>query len=191
MKTKITITILAAAALACGQEKAAKAAPAKTSSTASPVPAGAEQVDAYTYRYTDVKGKVWIYHQTPFGFAKYEDPATAKAPASASQSGVKLPAEAQRIDDSSYRYRDAQGKSWIYTQTPFGFTRAEEGAVNKPAEMADTNPVKIRDLGDSYEFVKTSPFGQSRWTRKKSELAPEERAMVNQSRAGVAKQETR
>jgi len=193
IKTNIAIMILTGATLVSGQQKAdAKPAPAKSSSSATAVPAGAEQVDAYTWRFKDAKGKVWLYHQTPFGFAKYEDPATA-APAqtSASQAGVKLPAGAQKITDGSYRYKDAQGKTWIYSQTPFGFNRSEEGAAPKAVEVADTNPVKVRDLGDSYEFVKTSPFGQSRWTRKKSELAPEEQQMVEQSRAGVAKQETR
>jgi len=186
--------IFAGATLVCAQQKAdAKPAPAKSSSSATAVPAGAEQVDAYSWRYTDAKGKVWLYHQTPFGFSKYEDPATAApAQASASQAGVKLPAGAQKITDSTYRYKDAQGKTWIYAQTPFGFSRSEEGAATaKPVEVADTNPVKVRDLGDSYEFVKTSPFGQSRWTRKKSELGAEEQQMVEQSRVGVAKQETR
>jgi hypothetical protein len=193
MKIKIALTILTGAALAYAQQKTdAKSAPAKTADSASAVPAGAERVDAYTYRYTDAKGKIWIYHQTPFGYSKYEDPATAKAPAAASQSGVKLPADAQRIDDSTYRYRDAQGKTWIYAQTPFGFSRSEESATAKPVQAADSNPVKVRDLGDSYEFVKTSPFGQSRWTRKKTDLSADERDMVNQSQTdATTKQETR
>jgi hypothetical protein len=193
MKIRIAITILAGAALACAQQKTdAKSAPAKTADSASAVPAGAERVDAYTYRYTDAKGKIWIYHQTPFGYSKYEDPATAKAPTAASQSGVKLPADAQRIDDSTYRYRDAQGKTWIYAQTPFGFSRSEESATPKPVQASDSNPVKVRDLGDSYEFVKTSPFGQSRWTRKKTDLSADERDMVNQNQTDpTTKQETR
>jgi hypothetical protein len=193
MKTQISIMILAGAALAFGQQKTdTKPVPAKkTDSASSTVPAGAERVDAYTYRYTDAKGTTWIYRQTPFGYSKYEDPASAKAPAAASQSGVKLPADAQRIDDSSYRYRDAQGKTWIYSQTPFGFSRAEEGTKpQQPVQASDTNPVKVRDLGDSYEFVKTSPFGQSRWTRKKTDLNQDEREMVTQSQSSADRQES-
>ncbi len=188
MKTKIAIMILSGAALVCGQQKAD---PARSSGQATVIPAGAERVDAYTYRYTDAKGKTWMYRQTPFGISKYEDPDSGKAASADSQSGVKLPSGAQKIDDSSYRYRDAQGKTWIYTRTPFGFSRSEEGAAKPVEVVAETNPVKVRDLGDSYEFVKSSPFGQSRWTRKKSELTPDEREMVNHGQAGVAKQETR
>jgi hypothetical protein len=189
MKTKIAIMILAAAALACGQPPADSKPPSAKPGKPS-IPAGAVQVDAYTYRYTDAKGKIWIYHQTPFGIGKYEDPDSAKTPAAASQAGVKLPAGAQRIDDLTYRYQDAQGKAWIYRQTPFGFNRAEESAlaktaVAKTAEVPDANPVKVRDLGDSYEFVKNTPFGPSRWTRKKSELGQDERDMVNQSHAAA------
>ncbi|HME08700.1 MAG TPA: hypothetical protein VKG25_16710 [Bryobacteraceae bacterium] len=193
MKTKIVIMILSGALLVCGQQKADPAKPSgSTIPAGAAIPAGAERVDAYTYRHTDAKGKTWIYRQTPFGVSKYEDPDTAKVSNSDSQSGVKLPSGAQKVDDSSYRYRDAQGKTWIYSRTPFGFSRAEEvSTMAKQAEMADSNPVKVRDLGDSYEFVKGSPFGQSRWTRKKSELTSEEREMVNQGQAGVAKQETR
>src|SRR5271165_330445 len=197
MKMKIAITILAGAALAYSQQKIdaktapAKSAPVKTADDATAtVPAGAQRVDAYTYRYTDAKGKTWIYHQTPFGYGKYEDPATAKTPAAASQSGAKLPADAQRIDDSTYRYKDAQGKTWIYAQTPFGFSRSEEGVTPKSVQNVDSNPVKVRDLGDSYEFVKATPFGQSRWTTKKSDLNADEREMVNQSQTAAATKES-
>ena len=48
------------------------------------IPAGAKQVDAATYTFTDAQGKKWIYRKTPFGLARLEDkPADTPAPAPA------------------------------------------------------------------------------------------------------------
>jgi hypothetical protein len=41
--------------------------------------------------------------------------------------------------------------------------------------------VAVTDLGDSYRFEKKTPFGQSSWTRKKSELTDEEKAYTEQT----------
>ena len=37
------------------------------------IPAGAVEVEPYIYRYTDPKGKNWIYRKTPFGVVRIED----------------------------------------------------------------------------------------------------------------------
>src|SRR5713226_1052451 len=39
------------------------------------IPAGAVEVEPYTYRYTDAQGKKWIYRKTPFGISRAEDKA--------------------------------------------------------------------------------------------------------------------
>ena len=40
-----------------------------------------------------------------------------------------------------------------------------------------SQPIAVTDLGDSFRFEKKTPFGASTWTRKKSELTDEEKAL--------------
>lgn len=35
------------------------------------IPAGAREVEPYTYTYTDAQGTQWMYRQTPFGVTKW------------------------------------------------------------------------------------------------------------------------
>jgi len=37
------------------------------------IPAGAKEVQPYTYSYTDAAGSKWMYRQTPFGVTKWQD----------------------------------------------------------------------------------------------------------------------
>ncbi|HUJ22657.1 MAG TPA: hypothetical protein VLX58_14090 [Bryobacteraceae bacterium] len=52
-----------------------KSKPAPTAKKVEPVtiPAGAVEVEPYTYRYTDTAGKSWLYRKTPFGVTRMED----------------------------------------------------------------------------------------------------------------------
>jgi|HubBroStandDraft_6_1064221.scaffolds.fasta_scaffold237378_2 hypothetical protein len=103
----------------------------------------------------------------------------AKAQPAATQS---IPAGAKLVEPGLYRYTDSNGKTWNYRQTPFGISKWEE--TSTPAaqpEPAAKNPVAVTDLGDSYRFEKKTPFGQSSWTRKKSELTDEEKAYTEQT----------
>lgn len=36
------------------------------------IPAGAREVEPYTYAYTDAAGHQWMYRQTPFGVTKWQ-----------------------------------------------------------------------------------------------------------------------
>ncbi|MBI1787375.1 MAG: hypothetical protein HYR60_07470 [Acidobacteria bacterium] len=76
--TRLLLVVVAAMVVAGAEKKAPVAAPAK-----SEVPAGATQVDGNTYRFTDPKGKNWVYRKTPFGWAKAEEKPgeTAASPA--------------------------------------------------------------------------------------------------------------
>ncbi|MGH9719012.1 MAG: hypothetical protein ACRD8O_02280 [Bryobacteraceae bacterium] len=62
--------MLAMAALAEQKTTAKKPVPAPRPLA---IPAGAKEVDAGTYTYTDAKGKKWIYRKTPFGVSRFED----------------------------------------------------------------------------------------------------------------------
>jgi hypothetical protein len=95
-----------------------------------------------------------------------------------------IPAGAKLVEPNLYRYTDSDGKTWNYRQTPFGISKWEETSTPaaQPApesSQAKSVPVVVTDLGDSYRFEKKTPFGQSTWTRKKSELTDEEKALTN------------
>ena len=93
-----------------------------------------------------------------------------------------VPADAQEIQPYLYRYTDAQGKKWLYRQTPFGLSKWEDKPVDAAAAAAraaeNSVPVTVVDLGDSYRFEKETPFGLTHWVRRKAELTEAESALV-------------
>jgi hypothetical protein len=77
---KVTILILFSLSAAPFATAADKKSDKKTSATPTKaeeikVPVDAVEVGPYTYRYTDPKGKAWIYRKTPFGISRTEDKA--------------------------------------------------------------------------------------------------------------------
>ncbi|MBZ5595968.1 MAG: hypothetical protein LAP39_27310 [Acidobacteriia bacterium] len=97
---------------------------------------------------------------------------------------VTIPADAVQIDPNTYNYTDPQGKKWVYHRTPFGISRVED----KPASPEDakkaqedrarlTESTKAVEDGDTIRFEQASPFGNTRWQRKKAELNEMERAV--------------
>lgn len=78
MKLKICALLMVCVAAAIAADKAApkktKPAPANKVQEIT-IPAGAVEVEPYTYRYTDAQGKKWIYRKTPFGVSRAEDKA--------------------------------------------------------------------------------------------------------------------
>jgi hypothetical protein len=73
MRTILLLTLFAFAGMAA--EKKATKIPK------SDPPAGAVKVDDNFYRFTDAKGKKWVYRKTPFGWAKMEETPETAAPA--------------------------------------------------------------------------------------------------------------
>ena len=73
IRTILLLTLFAFAGLAA-EKKAARI-------PKSDPPAGAVKVDENFYRFTDAKGKKWIYRKTPFGWAKMEETPETAAPA--------------------------------------------------------------------------------------------------------------
>jgi hypothetical protein len=71
-----------------------KKAAAKSAKPAPPLklPAGAVEVEPYTYTYTDPKGVKWIYRKTPFGLARFEDKPAASTDAPAPPLGAGMTA---------------------------------------------------------------------------------------------------
>ncbi len=126
----------------------------------------------------------------------------AKAEATKKSPAVTIPAGAVKVDETTYRFTDTAGKTWIYQKTPFGVTKTEQGdvaaasaaAASAPQKPADSTPfgkltsntpaagTKAVEDGDSIKFERPTPFGVQKWTRKKSELNEDERAIWEKQR---------
>ena len=122
---------------------------------------------------------------------------TAPAPRTA-QAEPTIPADAVKSEDGNYRYTDKNGRKWIYRQTPFGVSKAEEKApdaratpfgkskepavpreqvVAKPGDLVVT---KAFDEGDTVRFERLTPFGNSVWRKKKSELDAADQKIIDE-----------
>ncbi len=127
------------------------------------VPADATEVSSGVYRHTDSQGKTWLYRNTPFGISKSEE-----TQASSKEETASGPS----------RQVDAKGKVSVSNPSPFGVSKVEERG--KPSAVASAEDpaqsIKTKDLGDRVQFERSTPFGPSRWERKKSELTEIERA---------------
>lgn len=122
MKT-LTLTLIAAALLAAQDQPNKNTPPPKPASTKKTVPQPvtippqATQVGPNVYRYTDPKGKVWMYAQTPFGISKWEE----------------IPAARDTEDQSLTTVTDLGDTVRFDRKTPFGVSRS----VRKKTELTD------------------------------------------------------
>ena len=89
--------LLAAGAVSAADTKPAAAA-AKTQN-AIVVPKEAVNISPGTYTYTDPQGKKWIFRQTPFGVAKFED---RDRPATEEQAQQKQVADIRSVEDGEF-----------------------------------------------------------------------------------------
>jgi hypothetical protein len=85
------------------------------------------------------------------------------------------PAGAVKVAENHYRYTDAQGKTWLYRKTPFGWSKREETAETAAAPRGPEAEIRVLADGDVVKFEKPSPFGVSRWERKADELTADEK----------------
>lgn len=101
-----------------------------------------------------------------------------------------IPKDASPNPDGTYSYTDKAGKKWIYSKTPFGISKIQDMSGSAPALAAAPagTYMKAFDNGDTVKFERQSPFGTSKWEKKKSELTDEERAVLERQ-AAAAKSE--
>jgi hypothetical protein len=99
-----------------------------------------------------------------------------------------VPAGAVKIDENTYRFVEKSdsgkpGKVWLFRRNPFGVSKVEEkdAALNGEVLPAPQTPVTATEVGDAYRFERKGPFGNQVWTKKKSDLTPEERTIVEKS----------
>lgn len=132
-------------------------------------------------------------------------------PAAAKDSA--LPKGAVELKQGVYKVTDAQGKTWIYRKSPFGYHKLSEEADAEAQARAETasktsgNPfatdrqaewqqtqqaaqqtstaveTKAFEEGDSIRFERVNPFGVARWRKKKTELTKDEQEAWDRTRA--------
>ena len=121
----------------------------------------------------------------------------APKPVAAKAATITIPADAVEIAPYTYRATDSKGKAWIYRQTPFGVSRAEDKPV--PAEDAHKaqeareqliQSTNATDQDDSVHFVRDSPFGRTEWQKKKTDLNEIEQAVWSREQAKHAASES-
>jgi hypothetical protein len=88
-----------------------------------------------------------------------------------------IPKDATLLPDGSFRYVDKDGKKWIYRNTPFGVSKAEERPAVAAVARIEDDPTKSKDEGDSVRFTRPTPFGDKVWTKRKSELDSYEKSI--------------
>jgi len=102
------------------------------------------------------------------------------------QNTAALPKGAVAISPGTYTYTDAQGKKWIFRQTPFGLAKFEDRerpASDDAAEQKRIAQTQAYDEGDTVRFERPGPFGMYRWKQKKTNLNPMEQAVWDRTRA--------
>jgi hypothetical protein len=115
--------------------------------------------------------------------------ATAARPVKPVPPPLKIPEGARQVEPGTWAHTDAQGKRWIYRETPFGISRMEEQAPAAASPLAAARAadpsagVTAKEDGDSIHFTRPGPFGTYKWTKKKGELNEEEEAVWKRERA--------
>lgn len=105
--------------------------------------------------------------------------AADKKPAAKS---VGPPAGAERLNETQWKHTDSAGKAWIYTRTPFGWSRGPEEQPAKK-ELPPGPALEVVEIGEKEAvFQKATPFGKSRWTKALSALDDAEKAAVDAAR---------
>ena len=107
-----------------------------------------------------------------------------------------VPKDAKEVAPGEYRVVSKDGKTETWRKTPFGFQKLSAPAAAAPASGDAAAPASgavrpvspfgdntksstapqttLKEDGDSIRFERPTPFGVQRWTRKKTELTPEE-----------------
>ena len=112
-------------------------------------------------------------------FAQAADDAKPAKPAPSPQR-MTIPKDAIKNENGTYSYTDKQGKNWLYRDSAFGVIRTpgpEPGADKQPNPKPSAT--KVTDKGDTVQFERSSPFGVTKWEKKKSDLTDEERKLVD------------
>jgi hypothetical protein len=90
-----------------------------------------------------------------------------------------VPAAAEKVGDGVWKWKDPQGKSWVYHLTPFGYSRTLD-SVDKPAAQGAVpgqEGLRVVEVKPGeVTFEQPTPFGKSRWTRAMADMNAAEKA---------------
>jgi hypothetical protein len=117
-------------------------------------------------------------NQAPASTKKTAKTAETKKATTTIAQPLTIPSDAVAKPDGSYSYTDKAGKKWIYNRTPFGISKIQdvgEGAADPFVTTPKEQLIKTTDAGDTVKFERQTPFGVTKWEKKKSDLTDEER----------------
>jgi hypothetical protein len=97
-----------------------------------------------------------------------------------------VPPGAVEVEPNLWRHIDEKGEVWMIRRTPFGIARFRPEAETRNPDEEEAQHLKVTDKGDTVEFERKTPFGVSKWTRKKAELAGAEKIAWERSSQGKA-----
>ena len=104
--------------------------------------------------------------------------AKATGPKPTPSGGTPPPAGATQLNTTDWKWTDPKtSKTWIYRRSPMGWVRMPE-EMNRSEEKVTVNNLKAVEQGDTVLLTRTTPVGVKQWSKKKSELTPEELAAV-------------
>lgn len=113
-------------------------------------------------------------------------PQTPAKPAAKKITPLTVPKDAVETEPGFYKWTDKDGKVWTYRRTPFGVARWPADSAPNHDKSSGANGavaaeppagITATDAGDSIRFERATPFGKKTWSRKKSELTPDEKAV--------------
>src|SRR5579884_1205409 len=88
-----------------------------------------------------------------------------------------IPAQATQVGANLYRYTAPNGKTWLYSRTPFGVSKREDKTEFQFVGPTTQAP-KVTDLGDQVKFEFQTPFGVSVRVTPKADLTDAEKALL-------------
>ena len=94
------------------------------------IPAGAREVEPYTYTYTDAQGTQWMYRQTPFGVTKWQK-SDVPPPSMAQQPN---PVTTRDLGDEIRFERTTPFGHYVWTKKKSELTRDEKLLLDIAAE---------------------------------------------------------
>jgi hypothetical protein len=111
--------------------------------------------------------------------AKPAPPAAPAATPAAPAKDTEIPPDAIKINDSTWQKADSQGRLWNYSKTPFGVSKTDANApaAAAPAPVSAAAGFTAVEQGDSVHFERDTPFGRQKWTKKKTDMTDDERAI--------------
>ena len=111
-----------------------------------------------------------IVVSTPLSAAQ-KGPSRAKLPPLSAEQAASSKAKAEQPPSKETR------------RTPFGETKSVAKAADKVAPPATSPFIEVEEKGDTIIFQRRTPFGRQTWSKKRSELTPQEEEMLRAHQA--------